>query len=1108
VLRTTMEKIRSKKDEANEKIAIMVTAIEKGEFETAKIPTLEQNIVVLDQEKQKLIMTMENLHSELKKLKIELHEQVVMKNEKMNDSKRHQEVSAERMHRIARMETDIDTLRQENVTFQTNMHQLTSTVQKMEKDILIKIETNNACTTKISNNNVLIEQLNNEIAMKDKDIEVAVYGASKEKEQRSLVEQTMKKMQVQLTNTINSYDQCKLKLTTTTAMNTSLETLNQRHVLSIEGDATAKEVNKQTGLRKLAAKIVPMENRLNSSEKENVRLVAEISTIDIELNKIRETAQQENIRHSDEILKWQRTEKQYLQDITEHKLNLTQTNNDHRKQVTDALIIQREAEEKNNFKIREEHKIQLEKNHAIHLASILKIETTYKEEMLSTKEHNLREKKQMVVRHEAAIDRLTLRYQEDKQRSLEDCMDVSRTETELALQENHRLALESRTLRDVEWHAKLEDMQMLMEDQKEKAVASCLSSTLEEMTSALELEQKKRREQVRATREEWRLQMKLAVDKSHIESKERFVQLRADLHKEASMQMNIRVDLTKNAMKKEFEVEKQKLNKSLNTAIERMKNLHSELITAEKRCKEAEAALKVSRIKRQQNFEEMNQMYTAQALREEKQQQEEEELKKHRKSTSGGLFSRMFGSSTPSTPIATPERRTSTIMGGHVIPPTAPTPPSAGVDYTTITGTNDFNALPPRTPSSASTPTRNSKKKKKYGSTRGTPLSGGNAKHSPGGTPRGDPIGLGLRYATLIESYSAMMGQVELLGDQLLEERNTTEEYKEKNQDWIRKEKEYVEKIATYRSRLDAEMALSTQQSRSRAAASSPGFTEMKSSNPSNYESGAASSSFATGSSSNVKDRRLMLKVDALEGHVVRLRDLLQKGDAEQDDLREDLLVKTKQLRHHEVVHEQSLKKLMFLQNKEMERGRYQIEREQKEKEMKIKNRRTKSITKQLSKRSTSFFGKFNKTSSDNNNKVKVPLRGGNKKNRQRKILSNTVSLGRMRDGGTSPLQNEARSLSRSNSSYDEFETGSRSTSPVIDSPAVESAREKLLLGKITKEEFLQVIAADASKRVIDREMGDGEEEEDVVPMVPPRRVSLGVGGGNGGDGGDEDFEI
>merc|ERR1711865_1105582 len=136
-----------------------------------------------------------------------------------------------------------------------------------------------------------------------------------------------------------------------------------------------------------------------------------------------------------------------------------------------------------------------------------------------------------------------------------------------------------------------------------------------------------------------------------------------------------------------------------------------------------------------------------------------------------------------------------------------------------------------------------------------------------------------------------------------------------------------IEKIATYRSRLDAEMALSTQQSRSRAAASSPGFTEMKSSNPSNYESGVTS-----GSSSNVKDRRLMLKVDALEGHVVRLRDLLQKGDAEQDDLREDLLVKTKQLRHHEVVHEQSLKKLMFLQNKEMERGRYQIEREQKEK--------------------------------------------------------------------------------------------------------------------------------------------------------------------------------
>ena len=40
-----------------------------------------------------------------------------------------------------------------------------------------------------------------------------------------------------------------------------------------------------------------------------------------------------------------------------------------------------------------------------------------------------------------------------------------------------------------------------MEEEKERAVASCLTSTLEEMSGALETEQRKRREQVRATRE-------------------------------------------------------------------------------------------------------------------------------------------------------------------------------------------------------------------------------------------------------------------------------------------------------------------------------------------------------------------------------------------------------------------------------------------------------------------------------------------------------------------------------------------------------------------------------------------------------------------------------
>jgi len=47
------------------------------------------------------------------------------------------------------------------------------------------------------------------------------------------------------------------------------------------------------------------------------------------------------------------------------------------------------------------------------------------------------------------------------------------------------------------------------------------------------------------------------------------------------------------------------------------------------------------------------------------------------------------------------------------------------------------------------------------------------------------------------------------------------------------------------------------------------------------------------------------------------------------------------------------------------------------------------------------------------------------------------------------------------------------------DSFVVESAREKLLLGVITKEEFLTVIASDAAKKMFEHENNNNDDDND-----------------------------
>jgi hypothetical protein len=107
-----------------------------------------------------------------------------------------------------------------------------------------------------------------------------------------------------------------------------------------------------------------------------------------------------------------------------------------------------------------------------------------------------------------------------------------------------------------------------------------------------------------------------------------------------------------------------------------------------------------------------------------------------------------------------------------------------------------------------------------------------------------------------------------------MQEKHDVEEYKEKEKTWLEKEEEYIRKIKSYRSRLDVDLSLD------------------QSSSNNNTDS---SQSVATPGSP--KARRMAYKLDALERHVLKLRELLQKADADHDQLSEALADKTRQLR-------------------------------------------------------------------------------------------------------------------------------------------------------------------------------------------------------------------
>ena len=222
-----------------------------------------------------------------------------------------------------------------------------------------------------------------------------------------------------------------------------------------------------------------------------------------------------------------------------------------------------------------------------------------------------------------------------------------------------------------------------------------------------------------------------------------------------------------------------------------------------------------------------------------------------------------------------------------------------------------------------------------------------------------------------------------------------------------------------------------------------------------------------------------IFKIDALEGHVQRLQALLRKSDREMGDLRQELGVKTKALRHAELIHEQSLKKLMEMQRKSMQRGAEQMARERAEEEERAMRRastpsffaRRRSSSGLGSPLSSSRSSSDSATPSGNMRKVRKPLRGGGGKRTSPRV-SHTLP----RTRPTALLEATDKSAT-----IDGVPSHQQQTS------VIESAQLKLEAGLISREEFNLVVGNDATFQLAEGGVavaaeeggGGGEEEED-----------------------------
>eukprot|EP00946_MAST-07B_sp_MAST-7B-sp1_P003810 g3810.t1 len=549
-----------------------------------------------------------------------------------------------------------------------------------------------------------------------------------------------------------------------------------------------------------------------------------------------------------------------------------------------ALEVARDGEEKAATKMREEHRkamVSATEGYAVRLRSV---EVQYAADLTSAKDHFTKESEAMRKRHERHVERLQQKFSEDKQRAIDDCIQCSQSELDMALQAATKDREDAILRINHEHQRNISHLRLELEREKENAVEACLQSTLEEMSTALETAHKQRREDVRAVRDEWKRQMKDTVDKQAQSHTKQIEELRKTMEEAAETKLRSAENEVRAQMQVELRRAVAKIQRELDDASSKTTELKNALTHAESRCAAAEDALKKSRQQRQRNFDEMNQLYTAQAAEEAAAAAAEVERQKSRRSSGGGFFSRMFGGGGSRT--NTPQSKNSS------------SPMSE--DYLVVDSNGDSTTV--HTPGVEEHRPR-SKNNRVY-----------NANRSPHSRSSSSPDStLGTRYATLIESYSAMMGQVELLGDQLLEERTRVSQLEDEVAKRIEREADLKARIESYRSRLDEDMHAQSSASNNTSSVHSGQGSEQ-----------TGGSLWGLGSTS--RNRRDVLQIDALEGHVTRLQELLSKSDLEQDNLRSQLAVKAKELRHQEIIHEQSLKKLMEMQRREIERGKAQIE--------------------------------------------------------------------------------------------------------------------------------------------------------------------------------------
>lgn len=268
----------------------------------------------------------------------------------------------------------------------------------------------------------------------------------------------------------------------------------ERNALKAQIDGGVGEDGKSfEGLRSLAHRASILEVKLSSQQTILSNKEAAMATLEQQLSlQHKETSELEH-KYGEELTKLKDRCIQESARADAAEMACEKKDESHRSQVAHALEVARQGEKETITKMREEHRKAMVSANEGYAARLRSVEVQYTSDIKAAKEHFAREMESMKQRHERHVERIEQKLGEEKQIAIEDCIQCSRSEHNMEMLAASREHEKAMIASDREHQQKMQELRSQLEREKENAVETCLSSTLEEMSAALETAHAQRR---------------------------------------------------------------------------------------------------------------------------------------------------------------------------------------------------------------------------------------------------------------------------------------------------------------------------------------------------------------------------------------------------------------------------------------------------------------------------------------------------------------------------------------------------------------------------------------------------------------------------------------